>query len=249
MTKWLNYSNNISFERTDYSYGGFWEIDGSDGLASNGILYDIMRNVGPNITPYNPDGTINIQSGYMADATSPLFSGRGGTFMDGRNHNQIVNNYLTITNRFTANIAKGLQFIADYTYRRRDQLKAYRSLPSANCYDNANKRMYKGADDSVPQGSSRMVQCSTSIRRTATIRMAISSMLTSSTIILCRCPQSICHCWRKLRRLSQQFIDEQAERLSFSFIVIYQHGEWNYRQGQGDDLFIQDSGLLRPCEL
>lgn len=152
MTKWLNYSNNISFERTDYSYGGFWEIDGSDGLASNGILYDIMRNVGPNITPYNPDGTINIQSGYMADATSPLFSGRGGTFMDGRNHNQIVNNYLTLTNRFTANIAKGLQFIVDYTYRRRDQLKAYRSLPSANCYDNANKRMYKGADDSVPQG-------------------------------------------------------------------------------------------------
>lgn len=152
MTKWLNYSNNISFERTDYSYGGFWEIDGSDGLASNGILYDLMRNVGPNITPYNPDGTINIQSGYMADATSPLFSGRGGTFMDGRNHNQVVNNYLTLTNRFTANIAKGLQFIADYTYRRRDQLKAYRSLPSANCYDNANKRMYKGADDSVPQG-------------------------------------------------------------------------------------------------
>lgn len=152
MTKWLNYSNNISFERTDYSYGGFWEIDGSDGLASNGILYDIMRNVGPNITPYNPDGTINIQSGYMADATSPLFSGRGGTFMDGRNHNQIVNNYLTLTNRFTANIAKGLQFIVDYTYCRRDQLKAYRSLPSANCYDNANKRMYKGADDSVPQG-------------------------------------------------------------------------------------------------
>ncbi len=152
MTKWLNYSNNISFERTDYSYGGFWEIDGSDGLASNGILYDLMRNVGPNITPYNPDGTINIQSGYMADATSPLFSGRGGVFMDGRNHNQVVNNYLTLTNRFTANIAKGLQFIVDYTYRRRDQLKAYRSLPSANCYDNANKRMYKGADDSVPQG-------------------------------------------------------------------------------------------------
>lgn len=34
------------------------------------------------------------------------------------------------------------------------------------------------------RGSSRMVQCLTSIRRTATIRMAISSMLTSSTIIL-----------------------------------------------------------------
>ena len=152
MTKWLNYSNNISFERTDYSYGGFWEIDGSDNLASNGILYDLMRNVGPNIVPYNPDGTINIQSGYMADATSPLFSGRGGVFMDGRNHNKVVNNYLTITNRFTANIVKGLQFIADYTYRRRDQNKEYRSLPSANCYDNANKRMYKGADPSVPQG-------------------------------------------------------------------------------------------------
>ncbi|MGM9738305.1 MAG: TonB-dependent receptor [Candidatus Cryptobacteroides sp.] len=152
MTKWLNYSNNISFERTDYSYGGFMEIDGSEKLMSNGILYDLMRNVGPNIVPYNPDGTINIQSGYMADATSPLFSGRGGVFMDGRNRNKVVNNYLTLTNRFTFNIAKGLQFIADYTYRRRDETKAYRSLPSANCYDNANKRMYKGADASVPQG-------------------------------------------------------------------------------------------------
>lgn len=144
LNSWLTYSSNISFERTDYSYGGFWEQDGSDGLNGTGIMFNLTQNVGPNIVPYNPDGTVNIQPGYMADATSPLFSGRGGVFMDGRNHNSNVNNYLTLTNRLTFNIVKGLQFIADYTYRRRDKVAGYRSVPTANCYDNANKRMYQG---------------------------------------------------------------------------------------------------------
>lgn len=144
LNDWVTYSNSLSFERMDYSYGGFWEQDGSTGFTSSGIMYNLTQNVGPMYTPYNPDGTINIQPGYMADATSPIFSGRGGVWMDGRNKNQRVNNYMTLTNRLTFDIVKGLKFVADYTYRRRDRTEAYRSLPTANCYDNVNKKMYAG---------------------------------------------------------------------------------------------------------
>ena len=145
MTKWLTYSNSLSFERMLYEYGGFWEQDGTAGNTSNGIIWNLTQNVGPMITPWNPDGTVNMYPGYMADATSPIFSGRGGVFTDGRNWNKRTSNYVTMTNRFTFDIVKGLKFIADYTYRRRDNIESYRSLPTANSYDNINKRLYVNA--------------------------------------------------------------------------------------------------------
>ena len=144
ITKWLDYSSNISFERTNYSWGGFWEMDGSTGYTSQGIMWNITQNVSPTYVPFNPDGTVNMVPGFMADATSPIMSGRGGVFMDGRNSNENINNYWTWTNRFTVHIAKGLNFIADYTYKRRDRRTNNRSLPTANSYDNVNKRMYEG---------------------------------------------------------------------------------------------------------
>lgn len=149
ITKWLTYSNSLSFERMLYDYGGFWEQDGTTGNASQGIMFNLTQNVGPMFTPWNPDGTVNMYPGYMADATSPIFSGRGGIFADGRNHNKRTKNYLTLTNRFTFNIVKGLKFIADYTYRRRDNVESYRCLPTANAYDNINKRLYKNPDGSA----------------------------------------------------------------------------------------------------
>ena len=144
ITNWLTYSTNVSLERTKYDWGGFWELDGNSGLNSQGIMWNITQNVGPNLVPFNPDGTIAMVPGYMADATSPLMSGRGGVFMDGRNNNSNTNNYWTWTNRFTIDIVKGLKFIADYTYRRRDRIAGYRSVPTVNSYDNVNKRMYEG---------------------------------------------------------------------------------------------------------
>ena len=145
MTDWLTYSNSLSFERMLYEYGGFWEADGTAGQTGTGILWNLTQNVGPMFTPWNPDGTVNMYPGYMADATSPIFSGRGGVFTDGRNWNKRTKNYITMTNRFTFDIAKGLKFIADYTYRRRDNVESYRSLPTANSYDNINKRLYVNA--------------------------------------------------------------------------------------------------------
>lgn len=152
VTNWLTYSNSISFERMLYSYGGFWELDGSTGIVDQGIMWNLTQNVGPMFTPWNPDGTVNMVPGYMEGATSPIFSGRGGVFTDGRNWNKRTNNYITMTNRFTFDIVKGLKFIADYTYRRRDKIESYRSLPTANAYDNTKKIMYIGSDTSVPQG-------------------------------------------------------------------------------------------------
>jgi TonB-linked SusC/RagA family outer membrane protein len=144
ITPWLTYASNVSLERTQYDWGGFWEMDGSTGYVSQGIMWNLTQNVGPNYVPFNPDGTIAMVPGFMADATSPIFSGRGGVFMDGRNHNMNLNNYWTWTNRLTAKIADGLKFIADYTYRRRDRRANFRSLPTANSYDNINKRLYAG---------------------------------------------------------------------------------------------------------
>ena len=152
VTPWLVYSNNLNFERTQYSYGGYWEIDGTEGLNSTGVLYNLIQNVGPNYVPFNPDGTVNIQPGFMADATSPLFSGRGGPYIVDTNDNNRTNNYINMTNRFTAKLFPGMELVGDYSYRRRDKLSAYRSLPTPNSYDNANKRMYKGSDALVPQG-------------------------------------------------------------------------------------------------
>ena len=144
ITPWLHYSNNIAYERSNYRYGGFWEQDGQTGLVEAGILWNTTQNVGPFYVPYNPDGTVNIQPGFMYGATSPLFSGRGGVWTNDANKNARIKNALTLTNRLTFNIAKGLNFVADYTYRRNDNLNTYRSLPTPNCYDNANKRMYVG---------------------------------------------------------------------------------------------------------
>lgn len=144
ITPWLHYSNNVSFERSSYKYGGFWEQDGLNGFVDAGILWNTTQNVGPFYVPFNPDGTVNIQPGFMYGATSPLFSGRGGVWMNSDNRNLRNKNYITLTNRLVFDIVKGLKFTADYTYRRRDNIEAYRSLPTANCYDNANKRMYVG---------------------------------------------------------------------------------------------------------
>ena len=153
ITNWLTYSNSLSFERMLYDYGGFWELDGTSGIVDAGIIWNLTQNVTPAFTPWNPDGTVNMYPGYMADATSPIFSGRGGVFTDGRNQNKRTKNYLTMTNRFTFDIVKGLKFIADYTYRRRDNIESYRSLPTANSYDNINKRLYVNKDTTLPLGA------------------------------------------------------------------------------------------------
>ena len=145
VTPWLRYSLNYSLERTKYDYGGFWQQDGAgDHTSADGILYDATRNLAPFFVPYNPDGTINIQPGYMYAQTSPICTGRGGAWMTEDNRNIIIKNSSVLTNRFLVDIYKGISFTLDYTYRRNDNFSSFRSLPTPNCYDNVNRRMYEG---------------------------------------------------------------------------------------------------------
>ncbi|WP_295940739.1 TonB-dependent receptor [uncultured Alistipes sp.] len=137
VTPWLHYSNNFSLEVTDYKYGGYWEQDGSESLSSQGILYNVANNISPTFVPVNPDGTTFMYSNGIQFADSPIASGRGGVFTDGRNNNSRKNNYYILTNRLVFDLTrnKDLKLNADYTYRRRDNLGAYRSLPTAKTWN------------------------------------------------------------------------------------------------------------------
>lgn len=57
---WLRYTGNLSYEGSAYNYGGFWEQDGSEDLASAGILWNLTQNISPTIVPVNPDGTTTM---------------------------------------------------------------------------------------------------------------------------------------------------------------------------------------------
>ncbi len=151
VTPWLHYSNNISFEKSDYEYGGFWEQDGTEKHATDGIFYDVARNTPPMVVPYNPDGTTTMYTNGLHYADSPLASGRIGVFTDGRNRNARRSNYYAITNRLTFDLLpnKDLKLIADHTYMRHDKLGEFRSLPTANTWDKNQKKIVSFTNGSV----------------------------------------------------------------------------------------------------
>lgn len=121
---WLRYTGNLSYEGSAYNYGGFWEQDGSEDLKSEGILWNITQNISPTIVPVNPDGTTTMYTNGIQFADSPIASGRGGVFTDGRNKNSRKVGYWVVTNRLVFDLTKWLNITADYTYRRRDNLNS-----------------------------------------------------------------------------------------------------------------------------
>ena len=105
---WLHYTGNMSYEGSAYNYGGFWEQDGSEDLKSQGILWNITQNISPTIVPVNPDGTTTMYTNGIQFADSPIASGRGGVFTDGRNKNSRKVNSWIITNRLVFDLTKWL---------------------------------------------------------------------------------------------------------------------------------------------
>ena len=146
---WLRYTGNLSYEGSAYNYGGFWEQDGSEDLKSEGILWNITQNISPTIVPVNPDGTTTMYTNGIQFADSPIASGRGGVFTDGRNKNSRKVGYWVITNRLVFDLTKWLNITADYTYRRRDNLNSYRSYPTANTWDKNMKKITEMTNGSV----------------------------------------------------------------------------------------------------
>ncbi len=137
ITPRLRYSNNVSAEVSKYGYGGFWEQDGSEGFMADGIIYSMANNISPTFVPVNPDGTTFMYSNGIQFANSPIGSGRGGVFADGRNRNARRKNFFLITNKLTYDITpnKDLKLNLDYTYRRGDNLGTYRSFPTGNTWN------------------------------------------------------------------------------------------------------------------
>lgn len=146
---WLTYTGNVSLEGSAYNYGGFWEQDGSQSLMSQGILWNVTQNISPTLVPVNPDGTTTMYTNGIQFADSPIASGRGGVFTDGRNRNSRKSNYWTVTNRLVFKITDWMNFTADYTYRRRDNLSSYRSYPTANTWDKNMKNIVEATNGSV----------------------------------------------------------------------------------------------------
>ena len=146
---WLRYTGNLSYEGSAYNYGGFWEQDGSEDLKSEGILWNITQNISPTIVPVNPDGTTTMYTNNIQFADSPIASGRGGVFTDGRNKNSRKVGYWVVTNRLVFDLTKWLNITADYTYRRRDNLNSYRSYPTANTWDKNMKKITEMTNGSI----------------------------------------------------------------------------------------------------
>ena len=151
VSSWAKWTTNLSFENTQYDYGGYWEQDGTEGLTSIGILWNVTQNISPTLVPVNPDGTTMMYTNGIQFADSPIASGRGGVWTDGRNDNRRTNNYWILTNKLVADLLpnKDLQLTLDYTYRRRDKLGTYRSYPTANTWDKNMKEIVEFTNGSI----------------------------------------------------------------------------------------------------
>lgn len=207
---WLHYTGNMSYEGSAYNYGGFWEQDGSEDLKSQGILWNITQNISPTIVPVNPDGTTTMYTNGIQFADSPIASGRGGVFTDGRNKNSRKVNSWIITNRLVFDLTKWLNITADYTYRRRDNLNSYRSYPTANTWDKNMKTITELSNGSVYDCRQCLSQCEQVLGKSQSHsrgRYAVPGF-------------PFIH------------IDNKAERLHLRQAGIYQHGAGDNRESR-----------------
>ena len=118
--KWLKYSANVSYDRSRYSYGGYYNYEQVFGALQSNVCAAWL--------PYNPDGTVVSYVNQLAK-NSPMGGGRVGILTAGTSSNSRENEYLTITNSLVLTFTKGLYLTAAYDYRTRNRLYKYRSMP------------------------------------------------------------------------------------------------------------------------
>ncbi len=117
--KWLKWSTNISYDKSAYIYGGYYNYEQVFGALQSNICAAWL--------PKNPDGTIVSYVNQLAK-NSPMGGGRVGILSAGKNSNSRENEYLTLTNSLVLNFMKELYLTASYDYRTRDRLYKYRSM-------------------------------------------------------------------------------------------------------------------------
>ena len=115
---WLKYSNNINYDKSDYTYAGNYNY--------HNTIAALQSNITPAFVPYNPDGTI-VQYTNQLYANSPIGAGHGGFLTANTSSNSRGNRYLIITNQLDLTVYKDLVLTASYGYRTRDRLYKYRN--------------------------------------------------------------------------------------------------------------------------
>jgi TonB-linked SusC/RagA family outer membrane protein len=115
---WLRYSNNIGFDKSDYTYAGRYTTEQTFGV--------LQSNITPAFLPRNPDGSI-VQYTNQLYANSPIGAGHGGYITANTSRNWKDDRYLTLLNQIDIDIFKDFTVTASYGYRQRDRLYRYRS--------------------------------------------------------------------------------------------------------------------------
>ena len=109
LNKWLTYSNNISYDRSKYTWHGSQSMDK--------LIEKISLSCGPEFLPFNADGTIVNTCNQNLTSINGLAQGQMGPITSGLFHNSSVDGYLNITNEISINLMKGLTLTGNYTFR------------------------------------------------------------------------------------------------------------------------------------
>ncbi len=115
---WLKYSTNISYRRNEYTYGGYYNYEGT--------ISALQANITPAVLPVNPDGT-TVQYVNQLGKNSPLGSGRAGLLTSKVANNNKSHSYFTMTHSLDFYIVEPFFITATYDYREQNGLNKYRN--------------------------------------------------------------------------------------------------------------------------
>lgn len=120
VTKWLKYSNNISYAKKHYNWLGNSDMEST--------FENLWRYGSPAFSPYNPDGTLVAEPYELKIAAVQFMMGKTPSqTLYGGNRNSKDTGDLTMTNRLDITPVKGLTISASHDYRRLDWFNTYRT--------------------------------------------------------------------------------------------------------------------------
>lgn len=120
VTKWLKYSNNISYAKKKYEFLGNSDMEGT--------FQNLWRYGSPAFSPYNPDGTLVAEPYELGIAAVQFMMGKApAQTLYGGNRNTKDRGDFTMTNKIEINPVKGLTITASHDFRRIDWYNTYRT--------------------------------------------------------------------------------------------------------------------------
>lgn len=119
ITKWMRYSNNISYNYRTFTWGG------------NRNMNDFLQNMwfvcSPAFSPYNPDGSLVLYPSEIVAAQKNVMRNYGAQMLAGKNHFSNNTAQFNMTHKLDITIAKHLTVTASYDFRRYDTYRTERT--------------------------------------------------------------------------------------------------------------------------